>query len=446
MVEREFLTPEQERALEARALRVVMDFAAGQVPYYRALFERLGITAENISGPDDLPALPPLTRSDVQQHSASLRAQHLPEGQKIIGSTKTSGSTGQPVEVVQTAQSRRMFTILKQRQMRWARFDPTGRIGAIRSPHDIPRGSDGQQLKEGETRRLESWSAQVGPYFQTGPMFGFSNRNSLESQMDWLEEHRLDYLIGQSSELEHLALGFQGRQTLEGLRDVLAVAQQLSPEMRQRIERTFEVAVHENYGFNEIGIVATRCQEGGRYHVNTEHCLVEIADDDGNPCQPGQRGHILTTALTNMAMPLLRYDSGDLAEAIDGPCPCGRILPAFGAIHGRYRRIANLPTGTFGYFTALRRALGDMPAELSKPLRQYQLHQYLDNRYELRLVVAGALAPAFSERILAEWASTGAADPPSLAILIVDEIPRPPGGKFQDFTSDFALPPDAGRH
>lgn len=445
MVAREFLTPEQESALEAKALRGIMDFAARQVPYYRALFARLGITAENISDPGDLPALPPLTRSDVQQHSAALRAQHLPEGQKIIGTTKTSGSTGQPVEIVQTTQSRRMFAILKQRQMRWARFDPLGRIGMIRTPLDIPLGPDGQRLGEGETRSLDSWSAQVGPYFETGPLFAFSNRNSLERQMDWLEEMRLDYLIGQSSELEHLALGFQGRQPLEGLRGILAITQQMTPEMQQRIEHAFGTKVHENYGFNEIGIVATRCLEGGRYHVNTEHCLAEIADDDGKPCPPGERGHILVTALTNLAMPLLRYDSGDLAEAVEGPCPCGRSLPAFGAIHGRYRRIVNLPADTFGYWAALRRALADMPAELSKPLRQYQLHQYRDNRYELRLVVARALAPAFSERIQSEWASTGAADPPPLAILIVDEIPRPPGGKFQDFTSDFAMPPETGQ-
>ena len=128
---------------------------------------------------------------------------------------------------------------------------------------------------------------------------------------------------------------------------------------------------------------------------------------------------------------------GDLAEAVDGPCPCGRSLPAFGTIRGRYRRIANLPAETFKYWAALRRALGDMPADLAKPLRQYQVHQYRDGRYELRLVTAGELDPAFTERIESEWNTTGAPAPPPLAIRVVEAIPRPPGGKFQDFTSDF---------
>lgn len=441
LVEREFMTPEQHHARESGELREIIKFAAEQVPYYRKLFADLGISADDIRGPEDLPMLPVLTRSDTQEHGERLRAGRLPEGHKISRETTTSGSTGQPVTILHSALSGMMFALLKQRQLRWARFDPMGRLAMIRPPQDLPSSSDGERLGEGETIQLNSWAVQVGAYFESGQVLGFSTRNSLESQMDWLEHHRPDYLLGQSAELEHLALGFQDRPAFDCLQAILAVTQQLMPEMQQRIERTFSAPVYENYGFNEIGIVATRCREGGRYHVNTEHCLVEIVDDEGNPCAPGRRGHLLATTLTNLAMPLLRYDSGDMAEAVDGPCPCGRTLPAFGAIHGRYRRIADLPENTFEFWSALRRALGDMPEELSKPMRQYQVHQCRDGSYELRLVTADDLAPAFHERIRKEWEATGAPEPPPLKILVVDRIPRPPGGKFQDFTSDFTPPP-----
>ena len=441
LVRREFQGAEQQAARAADALRRILGFAVERVPYYRALFERLGLTVDSIRSPADLPALPMLTRSIVQEQAVALRAESLPEGEVFAGMTKTSGSTGQPVAVFHTRRSFWMYHLLKQRQMRWARFDPMGRIGMIRPPQDLPKDPKGRRIEVGETARRDSWAPQVGPFFETGPMFGFSNRNSLESQMDWVQAQKLDYLIGQSAELEHLALGFQDQPQFQGLQGIMAITQQLTPEMRQRVERVFKSTVLETYGFNEIGIVANRCLEGGRFHVNAEHCLVEIVDAEGNPCPPGQRGHLLATGLMNPAMPLLRYDSGDLAEPVEGPCPCGRTLPSFGAIHGRYRRIANLPGDTFKYWAALRRALGDMPDDLSKHLRQYQVHQYRDGRYELRLVVAGDLAPAFKERIEAEWAETGAPEPPPLSVLIVDEIPRPPGGKFQDFTSDFAPEP-----
>jgi phenylacetate-CoA ligase len=441
MVEREFLSPDEQKAKESAALRQMVRFAAASVPYYRGMFKRLGITAGDIQGPEDLPALPPLARTEVQEHAVALRAQRRPPGHKVSGMTRTSGSTGQPVEVIHTQFSHLMFNILKQRQMRWARFDPAGRFAMIRPPRDLPPEPGGEPAGEDETHRYPIWWPLVGPYFETGPLFGFSNNNSLENQVEWVEEHRPDYLLGLSAELEHLALGFQDRPRLESLRGLQAISQQLTPEMRRRIEGTFGVPVFESYGFNEIGILAFRCTEGGRYHVNTEHCLVEVVDEDGQPCRPGQRGRILATTLTNAAMPLLRYDSDDLAEAVDGPCPCGRTLPAFGAIHGRYRRIVSLPPDTMTYVSAVQRALADMPAELSKPLRQYQLHQFRDGRFEFRLVAAGALAAAFTERIESEWKKAGAPEPPPLAFLVVDEIPRTPGGKFQDFTSDFAPPP-----
>ena len=437
----EFLSAAEHTARANRGLNRILAAAVERVPYYRSLFERLGLTVESIRSPADLPALPVLTRSIVQEQAKRLRAESLPETESYGGATKSSGSTGQPVTVLHTQRSFWMYYVLKQRQMRWARFDPMGRIGMIRPPQDLPMMSKGRRVEIGQTVQRNSWAPQIGPFFETGPMFGFANRNSLESQMEWVEAQKLDYLIGQSAELEHLALGFQERPQFKGLRGIMAITQQLTPEMRQRVERVFRATVLETYGFNEIGIVANRCLEGGRFHVNTEHCLVEIVDADGNPCPPGQRGHLLATGLMNLAMPLIRYDSGDLAEPAEGPCPCGRTLPSFAAIHGRYRRIANLPADTFKYWAALRRALGDMPAELSKHLRQYQVHQYRDGRYALRLVVAGDLAPAFKERILAEWAETGAPEPPPLDILIVDEIPRPPGGKFQDFTSDYAPEP-----
>ena len=54
LVENEFLPPEQGDDLEARALRAVVQYAVAQVPYYRALFARLGLSARDIRDRRDL--------------------------------------------------------------------------------------------------------------------------------------------------------------------------------------------------------------------------------------------------------------------------------------------------------------------------------------------------------------------------------------------------------
>jgi phenylacetate-CoA ligase len=330
-----------------------------------------------------------------------------------------------------------MFPILKQRQMRWARFDPMASLAIIRPSHDLPSLPNGRHPDLGETVRQKTWNNQVGPYYFTGPLTGYSNRNPIEDQIDWLSKQAPDYLICQAAELEHLALAAQARNQPLSFRGLLAIAQDLTPEMRARVEHLFSGPVAENYGLNEVGIVATHCREGDRYHVNVEHCLVEIVDDSGQPVAPGDTGHLLVTAFNNPAMPLLRYDSGDIAEAIHGPCPCGRSLPAFGRIIGRYRRLAALPEGAYALFNVLKRSLVTMPPDLARPLRQYQIHHFRDGSYELRLVMAAPLEPDFKSKILEDWKSSGTGTRPALTIRQVDEIPRAAGSKFQDFTSDF---------
>ena len=152
----------------------------------------------------------------------------------------------------------------------------------------------------------------------------------------------------------------------------------------------------------------------------------------------------MVTAFNNRAMPLIRYDTDDVAEVLNGPCPCGRSLPSFGKLVGRYSRIAYLPEGTLGYVGALREALENMPPELARDLRQFQVHQFRDGRFELRLRAVAPLDPPFRERIAAAWRAATAGRDLRLDIVEVAEIERPPSGKYQDFTSDFMPRLDSG--
>ena len=438
----EFLPPERQREIQWEKLRRVLRFVEGNVPFYEELFKKLGIRSQDFRGPDDLTALPMLLRETVQARGDDLQAVRLPRGHFRAGVFLTSGSTGQPVRILGTNRSSVMFGLLRCREYRWARANLLGSLAAIVPSRDLPRNKDGEQLKDGETFVGKSW-LYAGDYFYTGPYHCFGHSNPLPEQVAWLEKHQPTYLVAQSADLEHLALAFQDRAPLKNLRGLHGISQDVTPEMRRRIEQVFGAPLFQNYGLNEIGLVAVRCNEGERYHVHGEHCLVEIVDDQGQACPPGEVGRILVTGLNNMAMPLVRYDTGDLATAVSGPCPCGRTLPSFGPIKGRYRRIAFLPPGTWDYWMAFQITLEDMPQALAAPLRQYQLHQFKDGGFELRIVADGALAPEFDAFIQERWQGTKAGETPPLRIVRVDRLARPPGGKFQNFSSDFTPYPGA---
>jgi hypothetical protein len=63
--------------------------------------------------------------------------------------------------------------------------------------------------------------------------------------------------------------------------------------------------------------------------------IIQIVDHGGREVQPGKIGRVIATTLENELMPLVRYDMGDYAVAIEDKCSCGRTLPLIGNIIGR---------------------------------------------------------------------------------------------------------------
>jgi phenylacetate-CoA ligase len=443
MVENEFLPADRIAAFQNAALLNTVRSAAG-VPYYRDRFRTCGLNAESFQGLQDLARLPVLGRPDLQENFDRLKPSTLPEEGQPVLMTRSSGSTGPRVRVVHSSTSLVMINVIKQRESRWFRYDPRAMLAVVRHPSDQPQRADGEPIRDGETVIFPSWR-YVGDFFETGSYLCFNDTNPIDRQIEWLDSHRPAYLTALASHLEHLALTWGERTPPDYLEVVLSIAQQLTPAMEQRVRLAFGAAVNANYGLNEVGIVATRCPEGGRYHVHAEHCLVEIVNDEGAAAQPGEPGRLLVTALRNPAMPLIRYDSGDIAECADGPCPCGRTLPAFAGIRGRYRRMAFLPAGTWDLWVAFQRALYLTPVDEMRNLRQYQLHQYRDGWFELRLDAAGPLPATFEDRVRQGWrAAAKDAAVPELRFVYPERIPKDASGKFENFTSDFFPPRDAG--
>jgi phenylacetate-CoA ligase len=339
------------------------------------------------------------------------------------------------MRIANTLENTWMFTVLWQRQARWFRLDPHGRFCDVRIGCEIGRQPDGTPNPDGALQRFSCWR-YLGSVFDTGPAFGFNNSAAVEQQLAWLQELRPDYVMSYPGSFEELALANHGRIPVDSLRGLIAISTMLTPSLRRRLQDIYGVPIHQTYGLNEIGKVAVRC-EAGRYHVHMEHCIVEIVDADGQPCRPGETGRVLVTALRNFAMPLFRYDTGDLAEAVAGPCPCGRTLPSFGEIAGRFRRYQGLPAGTRQRVNALLDAFSNVPADAFEFLREYQLHQDRENRFTLRLRTAGPVPGVFTVVMQRVWA-TVAGDPPApLEIRTVEHIPRSTSGKQLDFVSDF---------
>jgi phenylacetate-CoA ligase len=108
----------------------------------------------------------------------------------------------------------------------------------------------------------------------------------------------------------------------------------LTPLMRQQIQDGFSVPVYDTYGTIEFNLLAWECRATGEYHSCDDGLIMEVLRD-GVPVAEGERGEVVGTDLHSFAMPLIRYQLGDVATKGSQTCPCGQPFSTIRSIQGR---------------------------------------------------------------------------------------------------------------
>jgi phenylacetate-CoA ligase len=433
LIEDEFLEPERVEDRILSSLKRNLTRATLGSPYYQKNSRDLKISPESMTSHKELSRWPILKRQNILDHAKQLILKKKGGRKGPEYWKSSSGTTGRPVRVLHSTQSLGMFSLHVQRLLRWERWDPSLKLATIRVPDTMPRDRNGNQLSMGQTMISPYWQ-HLGQFFHTGRHYSFSRLNPESEQLRWLDQHKPEYLITYPGTLESLVLARNGLPT-DSLKGARVISAQFTDGMRRRISELTPLAIGQNYGLNEVGIVANRCRSG-RYHVNYEHCHVEIVDEHDQPCSPGAQGRLIVTSLQNTAMPLIRYDSTDLARPAEGPCPCGRTSPSFLDIVGRHRSWRDTPDGTPARFNLLHGLIEGMPAHLCLNLHQFQIHQHIGPHYTLRLETRGPMPEEFLEQVRNAWKEQFESLD-DLNILEGEEIPPHPSGKQQPFLSDY---------
>lgn len=413
----QWLSPERLRAAQLRQLDQVARHAVATVPHYRRSFGGVWDGGAALDW-ETFARLPLLTRRDLQERFADL-ASTAPVGQHGAPAVaQTSGSTGTPVRVLRTALDQLFWKAFTLREHAWHGRDLGAKLSAIR-----------QGVKEAEGG---NWGAATEGLLHTGPASTLPVDEDVATQLRWLQRQRPDYLLSHPTNLGALAAHcIRHGIRLQGLREVRTRGETLTPEVRELCRAAWDVGVVDMYSSNECGYMALQCPQGQHYHVMSEALVVEVIDDEGQACAPGETGRVVVTTLHNFAMPLIRYEIGDFAEA-GGLCACGRGLPVIHRILGRMRNMLVLADGR-RYWPSF--GLRGLSTELG--IRQHQLVQKSFDLIEARLVVDVPLDSANEERLRRQLLSR-APEGFRIGLTYCAEIPRSAGGKFEDFISEVA--------
>jgi len=111
------------------------------------------------------------------------------------------------------------------------------------------------------------------------------------------------------------------------LKAALLSADTCGPKILEYIGAEQCLDVFPHYGSRESGLGgAITCPAHEGMHVWENELYVEVLGEDGRPLPDGETGELVITAFQRMAMPLVRYRSGDRGRMLPGVCPCGSFI------------------------------------------------------------------------------------------------------------------------
>jgi len=276
---------------------------------------------------DEWDALPLTSKAELSAD----QAEHPPYGtaltyplDRYVRLHQTSGTTGKPLRIVDTAESWRWW------QEQWHRiYRASGVTAADRIFFAFSFGPF-----------IGFWSAFAGAE-ALGALCISGGAQSSSERIAAIQATEATVLL--STPTYALRLAELARE--EGIdlsRSSLRVSIHAGepgasiPATRERIESSLGVAAFDHTGATEVGPTGVSCEARDGVHLLESEFLAEVVDPATGASREEGEGELVLTNLGRWGSPVIRYRTGDRVDAVRGPCVCGRTLVKLrGGILGR---------------------------------------------------------------------------------------------------------------
>jgi phenylacetate-CoA ligase len=169
------------------------------------------------------------------------------------------------------------------------------------------------------------------------------------------------------------------------------------PATRERIDRELGVDAFDHTGATEIGAYGFSCSARDGVHINESEFIAEILDaTTGEPRDEGE-GELVLTNLGRWGMPVIRYRTGDRVTAARGACSCGRtLMKLVGGIAGRVDdmvtvRGVNVFPSAIEAIVRRFEGVGEYRVELARVREMDELRCMIEAPADLAELVASAI-------------------------------------------------------
>jgi len=253
--------------------------------------------------------------------------------------------------------------------------------------------------------------------------------NKLQLFVEQLIDKNVTFILGYPSVMYELAAYLTRnehyKQKLK-VRYLISTSEMLDDERRQLVHDAFCPKFVDRYANEEVGLIAQQESFNGDYIINPLNVIVEVVHPDTLvPVKSGELGKVLVTDVANDIVPIIRYDTGDLAiagEYMDGELKTlkkvlGRVVERIYDTKGN--PVSSLALGPIIY----------KPLSIENNMFQFQFAQIEANRFELRIKAEEGVIDVTTENLIQKNLMNVLGENACISIVYLDDIAPLPSGK-----------------
>ncbi len=413
----QYKTLKEIENIRDKKLERLINSAYYNLVFYRSIFDKLNIDPKDIKTIDDLKRLPVLSKRDILENEEELIQTNF-SGR--LYARKTGGSTGMTLHFMKESKALVLNDAVMWRCYKW---------------YDLGIGDRQVRFWGVPVTSGLRWKEQLKDFVLNRiriSAFDLSESSCLE-QYRKIKKFKPAYFYGYTTAIYGFCLfakksGFNLNAL--NLKAVICTAEKMYSHHIELFNEVFNCPIVDEYGSSETGILAFQCREGNM-HLMSDHMCIEFLNDNNSQVQPGELGRIVVTDLASHAMPLIRYDIGDMGKPSDKKCSCGVNLPLMEIIEGRKEDFIRTKAGKLVHAAYLCYTLKD---DAVHEFKMYQKN--IDT-----LLVQIVKSPTFSlntEKVLEGKLRTALGDNIKISFKYLDRIPREISGKLRYFVSEMS--------
>lgn len=325
MVTSTSLNTEQIRNSQLDQLNDLLVFAKDQNLFYGNKLKDVRLPLGSLEGLRKLPLTTKQELVEDQNRSGKYGSNHSYPIENYLRYHQTSGTSGVPLKVLDTAES-------------WAWWEECWL--------EVYRSS-------GVTEQDRVFLAfSFGPFIGFWAAFEAAKRNgslvitggsqSTKERLGCMMENEATVLLCTPSYALHLAevaeeLGIDLKRS--SVRTIIVAGEPGGsvPSVRRQVESLWGATLYDHVGMTEMGAYGYSCSEQNGIHVNESQFIAEVLNPETlEPVGVGERGELVLTNLGRYGYPLIRYRTADIVMNSCDACGCGNLYKFFpGGVLGR---------------------------------------------------------------------------------------------------------------